>query len=529
MENSSNLFQNVYNPDVLSCIANLSNDEVFTPPELANRIIDMLPEELFCNPDTTFLDPCCKSGVFLREIAKRLIKGLEPQIPDLEKRIEHIFSRQLFGIAITELTSLLSRRSVYCSKFPSSPFSAYQFPEEQPQGHIIYQRIKHTWQNGKCIYCGASQSEYERGDELETHAYQFIHNLDVKKLFNMKFDVIIGNPPYQMSDGGGTGDSAKPLYHLFIEQAKKLSPRYLTMIVPSRWMKGGKGLNDFRQAMMNDTRIKEIHDFEDAKECFSGLHIDGGVCYFLWDKNYDGKVDYYFKSLDGSTNHSFRFLKSNFSETIIRDFRQSSIIQKASVDKMRFQTIVSARNPYGFNADFFNTPEAYPNIIVYDTPNNDTVKIHGVKGKKGGAKRVFGYIKERKIDKGFDSINQYKLFFSKAYMTTSTVPPEIIIGTPKTICTETFLLIGGFDTKNEAENCLSYIKSKFFRALLFYNRHSLNISRESFELIPLQNFTSNSDINWDLSTENIDKQLYAKYGLDETEISFIESMIKPME
>ena len=127
MENS--LFKSVYNPDVLSCIANLSNDEVFTPPELANKIIDMLPQELFENPDTTFLDPCCKSGVFLREIAKRLIKGLEEQIPDLEKRIEHIFSKQLFGIAITELTSLLSRRSVYCSKFPSSEFSAYQFPK----------------------------------------------------------------------------------------------------------------------------------------------------------------------------------------------------------------------------------------------------------------------------------------------------------------------------------------------------------------------------------------------------------------
>ena len=235
MEN--NLFQNVYNPDVLSCIANLSNDEVFTPPELANKIIDMLPQELFENPDTTFLDPCCKSGVFLREIAKRLIKGLEGQIPDLEKRIEHIFTKQIFGIAITELTSLLSRRSVYCSKYPSSEWSAYQFPEDKSQGNIIFQRIKHTWKDSKCIYCGASQSTYDRGSELETHAYQFIHNLDVKRVFNMKFDVIIGNPPYQMTFGieGGNSANAKSIYNLFIENAIKLNPRYLCMITPSRW------------------------------------------------------------------------------------------------------------------------------------------------------------------------------------------------------------------------------------------------------------------------------------------------------
>ena len=311
------MFQNVYNPDVLSCIANLSNDEVFTPPELANKIIDMLPQELFENPDTTFLDPCCKSGVFLREIAKRLIKGLEQQIPDLEKRIEHIFSKQLFGIAITELTSLLSRRSVYCSKYPSGEFSVYQFPEEKSQGNIIFQRIKHTWKDGKCTYCGASQNEYDRGAELENHAYQFIHNLDVNKVFNMKFDVIIGNPPYQMSDGGGTGSSAMPIYHKFIINAKKLKPHYLTMIIPSRWFTGGKGLDEFRDEMLHDEHIREIHDFGNANDCFPGVAIEGGVCYFLWDRDQKGLCKVYSHSQNQITAISERPLLEKGADVFI--------------------------------------------------------------------------------------------------------------------------------------------------------------------------------------------------------------------
>ena len=287
---SDNLFNKVYNPDVLSCLANLSNDEVFTPPEIVNQMLDMLPQDLFRNPDTTFLDPACKTGVFLREIAKRLIKGLEPQFPDLQERIDHIFHKQLFGIAITELTSLLSRRGIYCSKYPNTDFSVSKF--DTAQGNIRFKRIDHTWVNGRCKYCGINKT-YDRGEELETHAYEFIHTDNLEKLFNMKFDVIIGNPPYQLSDGGGTGSSAMPIYHKFIQQSKKLNPRFITMIIPSRWFSGGKGLDDFRDEMLHDDRIREIHDFGNANDCFPGVAIEGGVCYFLWNREQRGLCKVY--------------------------------------------------------------------------------------------------------------------------------------------------------------------------------------------------------------------------------------------
>ena len=381
-----------YNPDVLSCLANLSNDEVFTPPQLANQMLDMLPQELFRSPDTRFLDPCTKSGIFLREIAKRLIEGLADKIPDQQERIDHIMHHQLFGIAITRLTSMMSRRSLYCSKNASGKYSISQFDDED--GNIRYRDIHHTWIQGKCQYCGASQDVYDRGSDLESHAYEFIHTDNPNTLYNnMTFDVIIGNPPYQLSDGGNAA-SAIPLYHMFVEQAKKLQPRYLCMIIPARWYAGGRGLDNFRTNMLSDYRISYLTDFADSSECFPGVNIAGGVCYFLWDKDYSGNCTICnvskgnYVTAQRNLSEFPVFVRSNLAINIIRKIRK--------VDSQTISVLVYPSNPFGFRTY----------VRGEEKPFNGSTKLLTSEG--------IGYVNRTDITKSIDAIDAYNVIMTRA-------------------------------------------------------------------------------------------------------------------
>lgn len=495
-----------HNPDVLDCLANLSSDEVFTPPKIVNAILDMLPQNIFENPDIKFLDPCCKSGIFLREIAKRLIKGLENKIPDLQERLNHIYSKQLFGIAITELTSFLSRRTVYCSKIANGGYSICKdFKDEQ--GNIKFKTIKHTWENGKCKYCGASQEQYDRGEDKETHAYEFIHLNNMEEIFKMKFDVIIGNPPYQLNDGGGTGDSAKPIYHLFIEQAKKMNPRFITMIVPSRWFSGGKGLDDFRDNMLKDNRIRIIHDFLDARECFPGVEIKGGVNYFLWDRDNNGNCEFNTHKNGKIISKSIRPLLEENYNILIRYNEAIPILKKVKIlNENTMDNLVSPRKPFGFSSNFSD----------YKLKNFDgNIELY----YNGWQKNGIGYVNKNLIDINQNLINKYKVLLPKAIGEGSfndILKP--FIANPNSCCTETYLIINSFDTELEAKNLITYIETKFFRFLLFLIKNTHNTSKDKFRFIPIQ--------NWD--EEWTDEKLYKKYNLNQEEIKFIEEMIKDM-
>ncbi len=495
-----------HNPDVLSCLANLSNDEVFTPPAVVNKMLDMLPEELWKDKNAKFLDPVSKTGVFLREIAKRLMMGLKDEMPDTQERANHILKNQLYGIAITELTALLSRRSVYCSKKANGERSVCKGFDSEA-GNIVYNSTNHTWEKRRCKFCGASQLVFDK-DDIESHAYEFIHTTEPEQIFeNMKFDVIIGNPPYQMEVGIEKDNYSVPLYHKFIEQAKKLNPRYLTMIIPSRWFAGGRGLEDFRRDMLVDTRLRTIVDFPNAVDCFPGVDISGGVCYFLWDR--DNKGDCNVISIRGKniTSKMKRPLLEQGSDTFIRFNEAIPILRKIRVlNENTFDSLVSPQTPFGIVSSFKN---------YTDNNFNEAVELYTVHGLK--------YIDKNVVSKNAQWIKEHKVYISKSYGERGNYPYRFLakpfMGNINSCCTQTYLMIGPINNQMECNNVIKYIHTKFFRFCIMQKKNTQDAMRGVYSFVPLQDFTE----------EWTDEKLYKKYGLTEEEVGFIESMIRPME
>ena len=509
------------NPDVLTCIANLSNDEVFTPPEFANRMLDTLAEgwaagndraDIWADSKVRFLDPCTKSGVFLREIVTRLNKGLEAEIPDLQTRVDHILTRQVFGIGITRLTGLLARRSLYCSKHATGEHSVAK-GFESDDGNVWFQRTLHTWVDAKCKFCGAPRNLFDRGPEFENHAYAFIHTDNIKThlraLFggNMQFDVIIGNPPYQMTGGaGGTSDSS--IYHLFVEQAIRLEPSYVCMVTPARWIAGGRGMDDFRRAILGGEHLRELVDFPASAEVFPGVEIKAGVCYFLWDKQHKG--DCSVTTFRGGEKLGPISRKLDEYDIFVRDARAVSILHKVlERNDAPISSLLTRDTPFGIASNFEGFSQ---------TRRRNDVALYYIRKMKRGV----GYINRNTINKNVQHIDFWKVLVPEAYNGGEGLPHQIlgksVIAPPPSACTQSFLAFC-VQSKSEAQSLQTYYATRFFRFLVSQRKITQHGLHSTYRWVPMQ--------TWD--REWTDGELFERYGITEDEQAFIVSQIRAMD
>ncbi len=508
-----------HNPDILTCIANLSNDEVFTPPDFANRMLDSLADawaaqhngaNIWADSAVTFLDPCTKSGVFLREITSRLVAGLAEEFPDLQQRVDHILTRQVFGIGISRLTAMLARRSLYCSKWATGRHSiARGFAHDD--GNIWFERTEHSWRAGRCSYCGASQGALDRGSGLESHAYAFIHTADVRasmtEMFGgpMQFDVIIGNPPYQLGSDGGTRDV--PIYQHFVEQAKMLEPKFLAMVIPARWMASGLGLSEFRKSMLGDTHIRKLVDYPAASEVFPGVEIKAGVCYFLWDSAYSGPCEVTTYRGGEVVGPMPRDLGEY--DVFVRDGRAISILHKVlSRGEPSVNTILARDKEFGWTSNFSG---------YHETPNPGDVPLYYIRTMKRGV----GFIEREAVTKSANLIDTWKLLVAEAYNGGDGLPHPILgkslIAPSPSVCTQSYLFFY-VSTEEAARSVQSYYSTRLFRFLVSLRKITQHATHATYLWVPMQDW----DRTW------TDEELYGKYGISSEEQAYIESQVKAM-
>ncbi len=534
--------------DLLETITNVGNDEVFTPRKTCNVLLDILPEEVWHNPNYKWLNPATKNGIFEREIALRLDEGLKDVIPDEETRRKHILQNMIYSIGQTKFTSNVARRTLYyCSQAnrkcdgikadDGHYVNGYAIGNgtwfDTEEGNIYTPKVEHWYEgkgkNRKCKFCGISEdSKYNDALQREHYAYEFIHykshhlQYEFRKMFfkgdaNMKFDIIIGNPPYQLSDGGAQA-SASPIYQKFIEQAIQLNPKYLSMIVPSRWFSGGKGLDDFRMQMLRDKHLAEIHDFPNASDCFPTVEIKGGVNYFLWTKDSSDDCLIFTHSGNKIVSKAKRPLLEKGCDVFIRNNELVSIFRKVSAfGEKSFSEIVSPLKPYGLRGDFFKDPSKYSLPPVAAEPIDGGLKIHGLENMK----RVTKYIDKNYPLPRKDYVNGYKMFMARnqgsgLFGETFSVP---VFAGPNECCTETFVVIGTFKTQEEMNNCWKYMTTKFFRAMVGVKKNDQGMAQGVYQYVPMQDFSK----SW------TDEELYKKYKLSKEEIDFIEQNVKPFD
>lgn len=524
------------NPDVLSCIANLSNDEVFTPPEFANQMLDTLADgwaganddaDIWADSTVTFLDPFTKSGVFLREITKRLVDGLAEDFPDLQERVDHILTKQVFGIGITEICSYLARRSLYCSKDATGEHSiAKSF--DKPDGNIWFERTEHTWTggtewvytadesgnqvkrftNGRCEFCGTGQASLDRGSGLESHAYALIHTSEPKALIaqifggSMQFDVVIGNPPYQLDDGGH-GTSAAPIYQKFVERALDLDPRYVVMVTPSRWFSGGKGLDQFRERMLADRRMRTLVDYPKLYDGFPGVKIRGGISYFLWEGSHDGPctVQTMWDSKPVGDPVA-RYLDAY--DVLIRWNAAVSVLEKVRAGgEPTLNQRVSSRKPFGYPTNFHGKP----------TPAGmkDPVKLFG--------SLKTSWVDRESVPSNRAWVDDWKVLMTAVQGTSAAIETKFlskpIIAGPGTACSETYLVAGRFDSEEKADRYAAYLRTRFVRFLVSLRKSTQHANRGTYAFVP--------DLS--LGQEWTDDSLVERYGLTDDEVAFIKSQI----
>lgn len=492
--------------DILEVIANLSNDQVFTPPRVANAALDLLPEEVWTDPTLRWLDPASKTGIFPREITKRLMKGLVDAIPDELERLNHILKKMVFAIATEEVTALLSRRTLYCSKDASGEFSAVQFSSEE--GNIWHGRVEHDFDDkGKCRECGGTREQLEIAGR-DNKAYAFIHadgRKKVEKELNMKFDVIVGNPPYQMDADGG--NRTIPLYNIFVDEAKRLRPKYISMIIPSRWMAGGLGLNEFRNEMLADNRLRKLSDFSKMEALFPGVDFEGGVCYFLWDRDNVGKCEVTYVQDTTTVGPLERQLDQH--DIFVRDARALAILNKVQAKKEESLTaILAVDKEFGMTSNW----EGFRKV----KRDGDIALYYNDKGK-----RLNGWMSRKSVPKSHHLVDFWKVLIPQAYGERGAIPAQVLgptqIVAPPSVCTQTFLFIY-VDSRKAAESAESYSKTRFFRFLISLRKITQHATRSTYTWVPQQ--------TWDRTWTDAD--LYEKYGITKNEQDYIAMMVKEL-